>query len=59
MWRRVWVKAAQEEGCPQHFTFHDLKAKGVTDHPQKEGGHKSAKMRAVYDRENRLEAPTK
>ena len=58
MWRRVWAKAAMYGACPPRFTFHDLKAKGITDHPQKEGGHKSAKMRAVYDRENRLELPT-
>ena len=59
MWRRVWLKASAYGACPKRFTFHDLKAKGVTDHPQKEGGHKSSKMKAVYDRENRLEKPTK
>jgi len=59
MWRRVWAKAGAYGACPKRFTFHDLKAKGVTDHPSKEGGHKSSKMRAVYDRENRLEVPTK
>ena len=32
------------------FTFHDLKARGVTDHPKKHSGHKSKKMQAVYDR---------
>jgi integrase len=59
MWRRVWVKASQSSPPVDHFTFHDLKAKGVTDHPHKEGGHKSAKMKAVYDRENRLELSTR
>ncbi len=59
MWRRVWVKASAYGACLERFTFHDIKAKGVTDHPKKEGGHKSSKMRAVYDRENRLEDPTK
>lgn len=34
----------------KHFTFHDLKARGITDHKDKHGGHKSEKMRAVYDR---------
>lgn len=32
------------------FNFHDLKAKGVTDHETKASGHRSAKMQAVYDR---------
>lgn len=56
MWRRVWKKA---DDSIEHFTFHDIKARGVTDHPDKEGGHKSAKMKKVYDRKNRLEKPTK
>ncbi|MEY8205963.1 MAG: hypothetical protein RPR40_12950 [Bermanella sp.] len=34
----------------ESFTFHDIKAKGITDHETKEGGHKSKKMEAVYDR---------
>lgn len=34
----------------ERFGFHDLKAKGVTDHKDKEGGHRSKKMQAVYDR---------
>ncbi len=32
------------------FTFHDIKAKGITDHESKAGGHRSKKMEAVYDR---------
>lgn len=32
------------------FTYHDIKAKGVTDHENKESGHKSKKMQAVYNR---------
>ena len=43
-----------------NFPFsRNIKAKGFTDHPDKEGGHKSAKMKEVYDRENRMEKPTK
>ena len=30
------------------FTFHDLKARGVTDHPKKHSGHKS-KIALIYD----------
>lgn len=32
------------------ITFHDLKAKGITDHKQHHGGHRSARMEAVYVR---------
>ena len=34
----------------ESFTFHDIKAKGVTDHATKASGHRSKKMLAVYDR---------
>jgi len=30
------------------FTFHDIKAAGVTNHPLHESGHKSEKAKAVY-----------
>lgn len=32
------------------FPFHDIKAKGVSDHKRRHSGHKSARMRHVYDR---------
>lgn len=35
------------------FTFHDLKAKGVTDHTEQWAGHKSEKARQVYIRKPR------
>ena len=34
----------------EHFTFHDIKAKGITDHDTNHSGHKSRKMRGVYIR---------
>lgn len=57
-WRRVRDKAMTEglriDGITvllkEPFNFHDLKAKGVTDHKDKASGHKSKKMQAVYDR---------
>lgn len=53
-WQRVMAKAkkmAKETGIElEHFTFHDLKARGITEHKDKHGGHKSRKMQAVYDR---------
>jgi hypothetical protein len=48
-WRRIRTKAL-ENGLTESFNFHDLKAKGVTDHTYKASGHKSKKMQAVYDR---------
>ncbi len=32
------------------FTFHDIKAKGITDHVEQHGGHKSARMKGIYVR---------
>ncbi|MEY8240079.1 MAG: hypothetical protein RPT25_07020 [Cycloclasticus sp.] len=57
-WRRV-REIAKEDGLEingvivklkESFTFHDIKAKGITDHADKSGGHRSKKMQAVYDR---------
>ena len=39
---RVWLSDS--------YTFHDIKAKGVTDHNNHESGHMSEKMKAVYNR---------
>ena len=33
------------------FTFHDLKAKGITDHKDNHGGHRSPQMRKTYVRQ--------
>lgn len=41
----------------ESFTFHDIKAKGVTDHEKGESGHLTSKMKAVYQRKpKRVEA---
>lgn len=37
----------------ERFVFHDLKAKGVTDHTEQWAGHKSEKARLVYVRKLR------
>lgn len=47
---RRLMKKAIDAGLKQKFTFHDLKAKGVSDHSQKFAGHRSEKMKLVYDR---------
>jgi integrase len=48
-WRRV-INKAKGLGLVVSFTFHDIKAKGISDHKNKAGGHKSEKMKAIYDR---------
>lgn len=48
-WQRI-IKKALAGGLDERFTFHDLKAKGISDHEHKHGGHKSGKMKRVYDR---------
>jgi integrase len=51
LWQNV-INEATAQGV-EHFTFHDLKAGGISDtagDKQKASGHKSAAMVAVYDR---------
>lgn len=48
-WRRTMEKALTR-GLKEKFTFHDIKARGVTNHPTQHSGHKSEKMKAVYVR---------
>lgn len=48
-WRRIMDEALRS-GLEERFTFHDLKAKGISDHQHKYGGHRSGKMKRVYDR---------
>lgn len=66
-WRRVRSKA-MEEGLAidgkrvtltESFNFHDLKAKGVTDHETKASGHKNRKMQAIYDRKPTMTKATR
>jgi hypothetical protein len=47
------MKKALVSGLRNRFTFHDLKAKGISDDTgdkQRGSGHKSASMMNVYDR---------
>lgn len=51
-WQRLMVKASHL-GLKERFTFHDLKAKGVSDFvgdKQRAAGHRTARMADVYDR---------
>ena len=48
-WTRVMARA-MKKGLRERFTFHDLKAKGLTDHKHGWAGHKSDRMRSVYQR---------
>jgi integrase len=60
-WQRVMDKAVnegieidgQQLNLDEPFTFHDLKAKGTTDHTEQWAGHKSEKARQVYIRKLR------
>jgi len=49
-WQRLMAKALQN-GLEEKFTFHDIKAKGVSDHEEHHSGHKSEKAKAVYLRQ--------
>ena len=51
-WNRL-MSMALEKGLKERFTFHDLKAKGVSDFDgpkQLAAGYKSARMAEVYNR---------
>lgn len=47
--RSSFVRAL-EAAKVEKFTFHDLKAAGISDHKNQAGGHRSARMREVYVR---------
>ena len=47
-WRRLQEK--MDKVGIERFTFHDLKAKGISDHKDNFGGHRSKSMRRVYVR---------
>jgi integrase len=47
-WRRLQGK--MDKAGIERFTFHDLKAKGISDHKDNFGGHRSPNMRKVYVR---------
>ena len=47
-WRRLQGK--MDKAGIERFTFHDLKAKGISDHKDNFGGHRSKAMRRVYVR---------
>lgn len=57
-WQRL-MQRAKENGLQEGFTFHDIKAKGISDHESHYGGHRSAKMKAVYQRNPKKVKPTK
>jgi hypothetical protein len=48
--RALEKKERSEPALRQRFTVHDIKAKGITDHKNHHGGHRSARMRDVYVR---------
>ncbi len=55
-WQRLMKKSVNAD--VEHFTFHDLKAKSISDFEkeggeQLAGGHKSPAMTAIYDRKRK------
>lgn len=48
-WQRL-LNLALKNGLTNKFTFHDIKAKGVSDQDYKHSGHKTESMKIVYDR---------
>lgn len=60
-WQRL-MRDAEKSGLELRFTFHDLKAKGITDDTedkQRGAGHKSASMTSIYDRKPAVVRPIK
>jgi integrase len=48
-WRRL--QANMKKAGIEPFAFHDLKAKGISDHQDNFGGHRSPAMRKTYVRD--------
>lgn len=60
-WNRL-MRSAVDRGLKERFTFHDLKAKGVTDFDgdkQHAAGHRSAKVAQDYNRKPELVPSTR
>ena len=49
-WRRLLDAALDAGLIRERFTFHDLKAKGVSDHKDHYGGHRSGRQAETYIR---------
>lgn len=57
MWSKAREKARTETGLKLDFTFHDLKAKAISDYEgnkQQFSGHKTAAQVATYDRKTEV-----
>lgn len=56
LWRSTMLKAREQTGLPLDFTFHDIKAKGISDYEggsrdkQAFSGHKTERQVGTYDR---------
>lgn len=48
-WQRIMKQAVADRGV-RRFTFHAIKAKGVSDHAAHHSGHRSERMRDHYSR---------
>lgn len=61
-WQRIRAKAMKDgwenRKLVEQFTFHDLKAKGVSDHVEQDGGHMTEKARQIYIRKLKEQVST-
>lgn len=61
MWKRLMSKAVQEGKLAERFTFHDIRAKALTDtkrngcDPQRLAGHTTAKQTETYLRSKEID----
>ena len=49
-WQRLMHAALEGGHLTQRFTYHDIKARGVSDHATHHSGHRSQRMRDHYNR---------
>lgn len=62
-WQRVRDKAmttgSNNKVLTESFTFHDIKAKGISDHVEQDGGHMTEKARQIYIRKLKEQVSTR
>ena len=61
-WQKRIRQAKKDGAIAERFTFHDLKAKGVSDFEgdrRKAAGHKTERAAAIYDRRRETVKPTR
>lgn len=49
-WQSFLRRVEKQDKSFERWNFHDLKAKGISEHSAKHGGHRSPGMQRIYDR---------